>query len=306
MSLPAELPPPPAGRRRLCADRLPPYRYVPGLHPHPLRPGGHAVHAERAPLDVTAPWWQWEAWWEGLDRFDQHYLWEAHEAWEVLWRALPREDARRGLVQGMIELAASLLVTHLGRDGSAAMLLDRATARLGQARVGLGARTLGVDLDALLRAVEAWRAGGDWPSSCARRPIRVVGAVMCEAGRLFVARRGPHLSRAGLWEIPGGKVEPGESDLAALERELDEELGLAVHAGPVLAEAFHDYGDVAIVLVAVAARPWGEVRPRLSDHDAWQWQDADALEALAWAPADVPLLAPIRAFMATQEADPRG
>jgi 8-oxo-dGTP diphosphatase len=273
------------------------------LHPHPLRPGGHGAGVARAPIDVTAPWWRWDAWWEGLDRFEQRYLWEAHEVWEGLWRALPRDDPRRPLVQAMIELAAALLVAHLGRDVSAGMLAERATARWEGVRAALGARVLGVDVAGLVEATRAWRGGGDWPSTGARRPVRVVGAVLTERGRLFVARRGPALSRAGLWEIPGGKVEEGESDGAALERELMEELGLSVRAGATIAEVFHDYGDVAIVLAAVVARPTGRIAPVLSDHDAWCWQRCDELTELVWAPADVPLLTPIRAWVASQEAD---
>jgi 8-oxo-dGTP diphosphatase len=279
---------------------------VPGVHPHPLRPGGHAAGRERDPVDVAEPWWRWEAWWEGLDRFDQHYLWEAHEAWEALWRALPKDDVRRSVVQAMIELAGALLVSHLGRETSAEVLVERAIGRWLHARGALGARILGVDLDALVEAARAWRRGGAWPISGARRPVRVVGAVLVQQGRLLVARRGPALSRAGLWEIPGGKVERGESDGAALERELLEELGLEVRAGPTLSEVFYDYGDVAIVLAAVVAWPLGEVAPHLSDHDAWRWQEADALEQLAWAPADVPLLTPIRGWIATLEAGPPG
>ena len=61
--------------------------------------------------------------------------------------------------------------------------------------------------------------------------IRVVAGVVVEDGRMMVALRGPGMAHAGLWELPGGKVEPGEDDAVALARELAEELGIQVRVG---------------------------------------------------------------------------
>jgi 8-oxo-dGTP diphosphatase len=83
-----------------------------------------------------------------------------------------------------------------------------------------------------------------------------VGAVIKdEAGRLLLIRRG-HEPGAGLWSIPGGRIEPGESDVAALVREVREETGLDVEAGrllgavqrPGLAGAVADIRDYAAVV----------------------------------------------------------
>lgn len=128
-----------------------------------------------------------------------------------------------------------------------------------------------------------------------RAPVRVVAAAIVRDGRVFAARRGPHVARPGLWELPGGKVEPGEDDRAALARELAEELALDASVGAYVAEAVHDYGDVAIRLVAYACVADGE--PVLTDHDAVRWVDADGLDGLAWAPADVPLLDGVRRLL---------
>ena len=78
----------------------------------------------------------------------------------------------------------------------------------------------------------------------------------------MVAQRGRPPELAGLWELPGGKVAPGESDAAGLARELREELG----------------ADVRVTLAGGAVRP--------HDHRALRWVTADELESLAWVPAD--------------------
>jgi mutator protein MutT len=132
--------------------------------------------------------------------------------------------------------------------------------------------------------------------------VRVVAAVWIEEGRLLVARRGPGQRQAGLWELPGGKVEPGESDGAALERELAEELGVQVRAGPSIAEAVHHYDHGSICLVAT--RCWrSEGEPVAREHAALAWVSEAQLEALEWAPADVPLLESVRQLL-REEASP--
>lgn len=128
------------------------------------------------------------------------------------------------------------------------------------------------------------------------RVIRVVAAALVRDGRVLACRRRPSLARGGLWELPGGKVEPGEADAHALARELQEELGLLVSVGEVLAESLHDYGDIAIRLVALACAGDGE--PLLRDHDAVRWLAADELHTVTWAPADLPLLDAVAARLA--------
>lgn len=125
--------------------------------------------------------------------------------------------------------------------------------------------------------------------------IRVVAGAWIQSGRVLAARRGPGRARAGLWELPGGKVEPGEDDREALRRELAEELGVPVEVREGLGEAVHAYDDVVVRLVAY--RVEGEGSPDPSEHTELRWVSAEELADLAWAPADVPLLGPLSAAL---------
>lgn len=118
-----------------------------------------------------------------------------------------------------------------------------------------------------------------------RAPIRVVAAVWERGGRLFAARRPPDKMHGGLWELPGGKVDPGETDEAALARELREELGIDARVGEQVGIA----ATAEIDLVAYRVEADGEPTP--TEHDAIRWCTAAEIATLAWAPADRPLLA---------------
>ncbi|RME21172.1 MAG: NUDIX domain-containing protein [Deltaproteobacteria bacterium] len=127
-------------------------------------------------------------------------------------------------------------------------------------------------------------------------PLRVVAGAIIVGGRVLAARRPPGGPRGGLWELPGGKVEAGESDAAALARELAEELGVTVAVGERLASHLHRYPDGAIHLSAmrcelVAGRP----EPR--EHAALRWLDSRTLDEVEWAAADMPLLEAVRPLL---------
>ena len=119
--------------------------------------------------------------------------------------------------------------------------------------------------------------------------VRVVAALLERDGRLFAARRAAGRREAGLWELPGGKVEPGEDDRTALARELREELNIEVSVEELVTESSHTYPHSTINLVGYRCRlVRGE--PVLRDHDASVWLEAGAVSTVAWAPADLPLL----------------
>ncbi|MCX2982393.1 8-oxo-dGTP diphosphatase MutT [Halieaceae bacterium IMCC14734] len=80
--------------------------------------------------------------------------------------------------------------------------------------------------------------------------VHVAVGVICSASgtEVLLSFRHPNSHQGGLWEFPGGKVEPGESLLAALDRELQEELGICTGAVEALVEVRHDYGDKQVLL----------------------------------------------------------
>ena len=118
----------------------------------------------------------------------------------------------------------------------------------------------------------------------------VAGALIAADGRVLMHRRRLGTEHGGLWEFPGGKVEAGESAVAALVRELDEELGITLDpAGlDVLASAHEPGGRIVIDLYI--CRSWlGD--PRCIEGEAIGWYAPGALAALAMPPLDVPLAA---------------
>ncbi len=112
--------------------------------------------------------------------------------------------------------------------------------------------------------------------------IDVVGAVLVMDGRILAARRGQAMSLPGVWEFPGGKVEPGETPQQALRRELIEELGCRVEVGERITATTHG----RITLTTYYCRLL-EGMPHATEHAELRWLAPDALAALEWAPADL-------------------
>ncbi|MEO6900235.1 MAG: NUDIX domain-containing protein [Mycobacteriaceae bacterium] len=111
--------------------------------------------------------------------------------------------------------------------------------------------------------------------------------------RLLAARRTAPESLAGGWEVPGGKVEPGEDPACALHREIAEELGVGVRLGQgirgPLPEGAFDLGGGVRMRVWLAELVGGEPAP-LADHDALRWLDARELYSVSWLAADLPVV----------------
>ncbi|CAN5250221.1 (deoxy)nucleoside triphosphate pyrophosphohydrolase [soil metagenome] len=124
----------------------------------------------------------------------------------------------------------------------------------------------------------------------------VAAALIDPDGRVLVQRRPAGKAMAGLWEFPGGKVEPGESPEAALVRELAEELGVRVAPSDLRPLAFATEpadAQTLVLLLYLCARWEGSARP--IEADALAWHAPPALRALAMPPADLPLIAALEA-----------
>ncbi|AUH33644.1 8-oxo-dGTP diphosphatase MutT [Paracoccus tegillarcae] len=117
-------------------------------------------------------------------------------------------------------------------------------------------------------------------------------------GRVLLAQRPEGKSMAGLWEFPGGKIEPGETPEAALIRELHEELGIETWHSCLAPMAFasHGYDDFHLLMPLFACRKWnGIVQPR--EGQTLSWVRAEKLTDYAMPPADIPLIAQIRSWL---------
>lgn len=113
--------------------------------------------------------------------------------------------------------------------------------------------------------------------------IRVLAAVIARGDRYLICQRPPHKRHGGLWEFPGGKLEPGEDDAHAAGRELREELGVEVTAVGAERLGVHDEGSpfhIAFVPVDIAGEP------ACLEHSALRWATVAELCALPLAPSD--------------------
>ncbi len=120
----------------------------------------------------------------------------------------------------------------------------------------------------------------------------VAAALVDPSGRVLLQRRAPGRAMAGLWEFPGGKVEPGELPETALIRELDEELGIEVEAEALTAACFGSamVADRHMILLVYLCRRWSR-DPRPLDATALKWLTPAEMVPSEMPPADAPLIA---------------
>ena len=125
------------------------------------------------------------------------------------------------------------------------------------------------------------------------KPVHVaVGVIVDQSRHILLTRRADHSHQGGLWEFPGGKVEPGEQPEAALIRELKEELGIDVTQACLAPVTFasHAYDDFHLLMPVYVCRRWnGEVERR--EHSDIRWVRPNRLREFPMPPADEPLIA---------------
>lgn len=128
------------------------------------------------------------------------------------------------------------------------------------------------------------------------RLVLVVAVTLVDPdGRVLLAQRPEGKAMAGLWEFPGGKVEPGESPEAALMRELHEELGIETWSSCLapLSFASHAYDTFHLLMPVYVCRKWaGQPEPR--EHAALRWVRPRDMGMYPMPPADLPLLPVLR------------
>ena len=119
------------------------------------------------------------------------------------------------------------------------------------------------------------------------------GILRDAAGRVLIAERLCDGSLNGLWEFPGGKIDPGETAVAALERELAEELGIDVTASRPFMDLRHDYPDYSVKLEFFLVTGW-QGEPKGLEGQQLRWVDTADLNAEELLPADAPLVTALR------------
>ena len=131
----------------------------------------------------------------------------------------------------------------------------------------------------------------------------VAAALIDGEGRVLVQRRPAGKMMAGLWEFPGGKIEPGETPESALIRELDEELGIAVDTARLAPAVFasEPLAGRHMLLMLYICRSW-EGSPRALDAEELLWCAPESLRSLDMPPADLPLIGLLEAVLSSRVA----
>ncbi len=131
----------------------------------------------------------------------------------------------------------------------------------------------------------------------AARVVHVAVAVIYDAvGRVLIAQRLPHQHLAGLWEFPGGKLEPGETLAEGLRREIGEELGIRVEASAPLLRIEHAYPEKTVLLDVWRITRWTGEPPGAqgTEGQSLRWVHPDDMRAEEFPPADLAIIAALR------------
>ena len=126
------------------------------------------------------------------------------------------------------------------------------------------------------------------------RKIEVVAAIIQRDGAYFATQRG-YGEFEGMWEFPGGKIEPGERPEAALQREIQEELDIDITISRFLCTTDYDYPSFHLTMHCYLCEiKSGEIE--LREHKSARWLTAETLDSVEWLPADKEIVAPLRHY----------
>lgn len=150
----------PLAAPRYTDEPFPPYRFVPGKHPHPNSPRGHSYRpsGESEPPVTFHPPEDWAKsldYLYGCDLYNHGYWWESHEAWEGLWHKTKKGSPQRSYLQGLIQLAARHLQLFLGHLHGVERLRLTGTAHFQTTLEGISTDYfMGIHLTGLLTRVD--------------------------------------------------------------------------------------------------------------------------------------------------------
>ena len=120
------------------------------------------------------------------------------------------------------------------------------------------------------------------------KKIEVVAAIIHKDAAYFATQRG-YGELEGMWEFPGGKIEPGESRESALKREIQEELGIDITVNKFLCTTDYDYSSFHLTMHCyLCSIESGEIE--LREHKSARWLTADLLDSVEWLPADLEVM----------------
>jgi 8-oxo-dGTP diphosphatase len=126
-----------------------------------------------------------------------------------------------------------------------------------------------------------------------------VAGIAVEGRKIFIARRKPGGDLGGKWEFPGGKTEQGETDVAALIREFQEEFGIHIQTGPFLGSASFEHHNRTYLLRAYLIS-FTEKEFSLAEHSEWRWAEFGEIERLDFAGSDRLLFPALQAYLQGQ------
>ena len=137
-----------------------------------------------------------------------------------------------------------------------------------------------------------------------KNKLNVVASLIIVGDRMLVAQRSPASSSPGCWELPGGKVEAGESDQDALQREIKEELELDIEVGEKFSESHVIVSSKEISMSVYLCRVHSLETLKHNVHSEIRYISHHEIFDLEWAPADIPLLDELAGFLERLQSTP--
>lgn len=120
-------------------------------------------------------------------------------------------------------------------------------------------------------------------------PIKVTCAIIAIEGKILAVQRSRTMSLPMKWEFPGGKIEPGETEVDCLKREIEEELSIEIDVLERLTPSIHQYPTFTIELIPYRANHLSG-NLKLKEHHKYLLLNSDELNTLDWAEADIPIV----------------